>query len=273
MDSIKPTPRILETQKNKPLSRELLCSAIESILFISEGFQSLEFLKSAFKDYKVSTEDIKTAIATLHREYEQTERGIQIVEMKNSYQLKTKSQNKEFILNSIKPKPFRLSKSALEVLTIVAYKQPCIKAEVDSIRGVESGHLMRTLMERQLVRFAGKSDLPGKPMLYSTTDKFLETFGLKSVKELPDMKEIETLVPEHTGEPPTAIEKLTQSLSENVTTDVHDQKELDHLSQRLSGIQVTSEVLKEGSPQQEDRTQRDSLQEAQKVGAPGKEAD
>src|SRR5204863_3661148 len=100
----------------------------------------------------------------------------------------------------VKGRSFRLSGPALEVLSIVAYKQPVIKSEIDQIRGVESGHLVRALMEKNIVRFAGKSELPGKPMLYATTKEFLELFGLRNIRELPTLSEIDELIPEGIGE-------------------------------------------------------------------------
>ena len=81
-----------------------------------------------------------------------------------------------------KKRPFRLSGPSLEALSIIAYSQPCPKQEIDQVRGVDSGHLLRTLMEKELVVFAGKSDLPGKPSLYKTSQKFLEVFGFNKFK-------------------------------------------------------------------------------------------
>jgi len=101
-------------------------------------------------------------------------RGVTLEEVGTGFQLRTKVDHLQFIRQSVKARPFKLSGPALEVLSIVAYKQPVTKAQIDEIRGVESGHLLRALMEKNLVLFGEKSELPGKPMFYETSRKFLE---------------------------------------------------------------------------------------------------
>lgn len=112
-------------------------------------------------------------------------------EVAGGFQIRTKPDNQKYLQRTVKGRPFRLSGPALEVLAIVAYKQPCTKAMVDEIRGVESGHLMRGLLDRGLMHFAGKSELPGRPMFYETTRKFLEIFSLRNINELPSLNEID----------------------------------------------------------------------------------
>jgi segregation and condensation protein B len=92
----------------------------------------------------------------------------------------------------IEPSPVRLSKAALETLAIIAYKQPVIRSDVEHIRGVDCGGVLRALLERQLIRVLGRKEIPGRPLIYATTKKFLEVFDLKDLKDLPSPKEIET---------------------------------------------------------------------------------
>jgi segregation and condensation protein B len=175
-------------------------SVIESVLFASVHPISFASLKGIFHGTDVTADRLRQAIDALQTDYAGGERGIELSEASGGYQLRTKLDNAGWLKKTVKARPFRLSGPALEVLSIIAYKQPIIKAEVDQIRGVESGHLVRALMEKNLVRFAGKSELPGKPMLYGTTKEFLELFGLRNIRELPTLSEIDELIPEGIGD-------------------------------------------------------------------------
>ena len=171
-------------------------SIIESILFASDRPVSLNSIKMVFKGTNVKTEKIRRTIDHLQVEYAGSTRGVVLEEVSGGYQLRTKVDNMDFLRRTLKARTFRLSGPALEVLSIVAYKQPTIKAGIDEIRGVESGHLLRALMEKGLVNFEGKSELPGRPMQYGTTRKFLEIFGLRNLRELPTLSQIDEILPE-----------------------------------------------------------------------------
>lgn len=225
-----------------------ILSVLESLFFASETVLSVNSIKVALeKQFSLSSLEIKKYLKTLQQEYINNSRGIELVEVNSAYQLRTKPENKEFVQALVKAKHFRLSPASLEVLSIVAYKQPCIKSAIDEVRGMDSGHLMRTLMDRGLVKFSGKSELPGKPMLYSTTDKFLEVFGLNKIIDLPNLSEIEELLPEDALEVKKTdkLSVITDSLTEKQScNDVQDQEELNKLSERLSDIKVVPEALK-----------------------------
>ena len=126
----------------------------------------------------------------LSKEYQKKHRGIRLREVAGGYQLVTKDENKSFVQSLKKERPFRLSKPSMEVLSIIAYQQPCTRQEVSQIRRTESGHILKTLMERNLIAFAGPSEQPGRPMMYKTTRKFLEVYGLKNLKSLPSLEDI-----------------------------------------------------------------------------------
>ena len=138
---------------------------------------------------------IKKLVDELNSEYIAQGRAFEIVEVAGGYQMRTLP---EFAnqLQQIQPqRPLRLSKAALETLAIVAYKQPVTRGDVEDVRGVDAGAVLRSLLERKLVRLAGHKEVPGRPMLYGTTRRFLEVFGLESLEDLPSLRQLEELVP------------------------------------------------------------------------------
>ena len=184
----------------KDLADAQIKSVLESILFASVHPISFAALKAVFSGTNVDSEKLTDVLNHLATDYAGGDRGICLEEVAGGYQLRTKLDNTGWLKKMVKARPFRLSGPALEVLSIIAYKQPVVKSEVDHIRGVESGHLVRALMEKNIVKFAGKSELPGKPMLYGTTKQFLELFGLRNIRELPTLSEIDKLIPEGIGD-------------------------------------------------------------------------
>lgn len=248
-------------------------SIIESILFSTDKPQSLAAIKQAFSGTQVKSKQIRKAIEDLMVDYASTQRGITLEEVSGGYQLRTKVDNMDYLRRMVKSRPFKVSGPAMEVLSIIAYKQPCVKHEVDEIRGVESGHLLRGLMEKGLVAFAGKSELPGKPMLYATTRKFLEIFGLRSLEELPSLSEIDDLIPEGIGgeeEEKETLDQVADRLaSEEMTSYSQGEEELEKITDTLSGINVSSEFFEQEKQRMKDKRDAErarDLQEALDVG-------
>ncbi len=169
-----------------------LKSAIESLLFIAGNPISLDRLKGIFED--AASEEIEAQLDALGQEYDTRGSGIMLAEVAGGYQLATRPENAVWIrrFRSVKVSS-KLSKPALETLAIVAYKQPITRSEVEAIRGVNIGGIMRNLMERRLVKIVGKKDVPGKPMMYGTSLEFLQYFGLKDLSSLPTLKEFQEL--------------------------------------------------------------------------------
>ena len=174
------------------LSKEKVFSIMESLLFMSPEPRPLSDFETLFKGL-LSSKEIQQFLLDLQKSYEQENRGMILKKVYKGWQLRTKTENKEYLLKLKAPKLFRLSKPSLEVLAIIAFEQPCAKMQVDEIRGVDSGHLLRNLLDKELICMAGQSDLPGKPFLYKTSQKFLEIFGLKHLKDLPSITELEEL--------------------------------------------------------------------------------
>lgn len=238
-----------EIEEKEFIESERIQSIVESVLFATEKPQSLSVIKQAFKGTSVKTKDIREAIQQLMIDYASGTRGFTLEEVNGGYQMRTKVDNMEYLKRMVKARPFKLSGPALEVMSIVAYKQPVIKAQIDEIRGVESGHLLRALMEKSLVAFAGKSEFPGKPMLYQTTRKFLEIFGLRNLKELPSLSEIDELIPEGIGEEEEkeSLSDVTQTMSEEIKDDSYSEgeEELMKITEQLSDISTSSEFFEQ----------------------------
>ena len=150
-------------------------------------------------------EDARALVSELGREYEEQGRAFEIWEVAGGYQLRTRPEYAPYLRLLHRERPLRLSRAALETLAVVAYRQPVTRAEIEAVRGVEADAVLKSLVERQLVRIAGHREVPGRPMLYGTTPRFLEVFGLGRLEDLPTLREIEELLPpgaEATGPPP-----------------------------------------------------------------------
>ena len=136
---------------------------------------------------------MKAAVARLKEVYADPFRGIVLSEVAGGYQLRSRHENVDYIRRLMRGKVFKFSRSALETLAVIAYRQPITRAEVEYLRGVDSGGVLKTLLEKKMVRILGKKDIPGKPLIYGTTRDFLETFSLKDLGSLPTLKDIQEL--------------------------------------------------------------------------------
>jgi len=173
------------------LDRGELSRAIYGLLFASDRPLGAGRIAEVFGD--IDKEVIQNVLAELTEQINaQDALPYMLREIAGGYQLVSKGELAPWIrrlLNAKRSK--RLSKAVLETLAIIAYKQPCTRAEVESIRGVSVSHAFDQLQERKLIKIAGIADLPGRPKLYRTTDEFLEQFGLKNIKELPTLDELQ----------------------------------------------------------------------------------
>ncbi|MBO9665212.1 MAG: SMC-Scp complex subunit ScpB [Bdellovibrio sp.] len=260
------------------VEEERLESIVESVLFASDRPVSLASLKLLFKGTNIKGDKLRRALDQLAVEYAGGRRGVTLEEVPGGYQLRTKMDNMDFLKRTLKTRQFKLSGPALETLSIVAYKQPCVKSEVDEIRGVESGHLLRALMEKNLVTFEGKSELPGRPMQYGTTRKFLEIFGLRSLKELPTLSQIDELLPEGMDEQQAEEKPTLASITDSlVASDVDNvsyssgEDELMKISSQLEEISTSSNFFEDEKRRQAEKrdTERaQNIREALAMGEP-----
>lgn len=166
----------------KKTEKELL-GAVEAILFTMGESVSLSKLASAIGRQEAET---KGLLEELKKQYQKKERGIQLIELEDSYQLCTKPELYDYLIQVAKQtKKHVLTDVLLETLAIVAYRQPVTKIEIEKIRGVKTDHAVNKLVEYDLICEVGRLDAPGKPLLFGTTEEFLRRFGVQSVEELP----------------------------------------------------------------------------------------
>ena len=158
-------------------------AAVEAILFAMGGSVEVEKIAAALEMKVESTEEL---LADMMEQYKKEDRGIQIVELEHAYQLCTKKEMYEYLIRvASQPKKHVLTDVLLETLSIIAYKQPVTKLEIEKIRGVKSDHAVNKLVEYNLVSERGRMDAPGKPILFGTTEEFLRRFSIHSLDDLP----------------------------------------------------------------------------------------
>lgn len=192
-------------------SKKTIKSAFESMLFI--WGEPLD-VKAAAEIFNINWKDAYDYFRELQAEYEQEGRGIQIREIDKSFQLCTSMENSEYIERLCTPvKEKRLSQSALEVLAIIAYKQPVTKGEIESIRGIRCDRVIEGLQKKELVAEAGRSSGIGRPVLYGTTPAFLKNFGFKDLSDLPDIDDIGSIVSEEEAPDGLDLQQISIDLS------------------------------------------------------------
>ena len=171
------------------LGRDESRQALHALLFVSDRPMSADRLAESLGD--IDKEVVTTLLEELRDELEESTSPYTLREIAGGYQLVTRPQFAPYIRRLLQiKKSNKLSRSALETLAIVAYKQPVTRAEVEAVRGVSVSHAFDILQEKRLVKVAGIAEVPGRPKIYRTTDEFLVHFGIKSLKELPSMEEV-----------------------------------------------------------------------------------
>ena len=231
---------------------------LESLLFISEEPLTIDRLKNILAP--VTAAEIRTALKNLIVEYQERDGGFQLKEVAGGYQFRTRSEYTEWIKKLIQPRPPRLSKAALETLAIIAYKQPLIRSDIEHIRGVDCGGVIRVLLERNLVRVLGRKEIPGRPLIYATTKRFLEVFDLKDLKDLPTPKE---------------IDEMGQALADRSEIVIDDDRSPD-LFANAQGDKIDPENQKQTNPSDISNGQKESTPDPsadQKVEIDGMEKD
>lgn len=195
---------------------EKLAQHIESLIFVTDqpiGVADIKATLEASFETKIKEDDISAAIETLKEKYQPEEYAIEIVEISNGYQFLTKGAYHPTVGQYLKlTTRKRLSRAALETLSIIAYKQPVSKGNIEKIRGVSCDYAIQKLLEKELVSIIGRSDGPGRPLLYGTSDRFMDYFGLKSVADLPKPKEFKD--PENSIGEQAPIEESVESTQE-----------------------------------------------------------
>lgn len=208
----------VQTQNDALQGRELV-AVLEALLFVSS--EPIPVARLATVIGAVSKAEVEQALKMLQEQLAQDGRGIQLVKLAGGYRLVTKPDYAPWLKRLDKAKTAqKLSRSALESLAIIAYKQPLVRAEIEEIRGVETSGVLRTLLERKLVRIVGRKEVPGRPIMYGTTKFFLEHFGLQDITQLPPLREFKEL-----GEAEQALLPIedTTMIPEGATGDAESQ--------------------------------------------------
>lgn len=261
-------------QARTGLDNETLCGAIETVIFMSDRPVPINKIKSLI-DEDMPLRVIHQSITRLQEEYETRHHGLRLVEVAEGYQFRTKATYSKYVQDLFKVNSLVLSPTALEVLAIIAYKQPVAKTEVDKIRGVDSGHIVRGLIDKRLVKVVGRSDEMGRPVLYGTTPEFLEVFNLANIDQLPPEHELEETIENSVGKISDIKNIVHDGDKERFVFD--DIDELDELASSIKQIAADTEFTsalkteeknklkgiqdEEGSEKKETRTAFDILED------------
>ncbi len=170
-----------------------LKTLVEACIFASDSPLTLDRLCLLLDQPRT---EVRAVVEQLVAEYRVDGRGFYLAEVAGGYQFRTPTELSPWMRKLSKDRPFRFSQAALETLAIIAYRQPVTRAEVEYLRGVDSGGVIKSLLEKNLLRILGKKDVPGRPLMYGTSRHFLELFGLRELQDLPTLKEFSALEPE-----------------------------------------------------------------------------
>jgi len=164
---------------------------LESLLFAAETPLQIKKFHDIFPE--IPQKDLRELLLELQTEYENLNRSFHLREVAHGFQLCTKAEYSEWIKKFKGTRPARLSPATMETLAIIAYKQPITRAEIEQIRGVDTSGVLRTLLEKNIIKILGKKEVVGRPLLYGTTATFLTMFGLKGLKDLPTLEDVSQL--------------------------------------------------------------------------------
>jgi segregation and condensation protein B len=164
---------------------------VEALLFASDKPLTPKEIHAVLPEVKLP--DIAGALRVLKYEYEAMGRSFVLHEVGGGFQFRSRPEYGAYILKMLQASPARLSRATMETLAIIAYKQPVLRQEIERLRGVDVGGILKTLLEKGLVKIMGRKNLPGRPLVYGTTRKFLEIFDLKDIESLPKIKELKAL--------------------------------------------------------------------------------
>lgn len=217
-----------------------LLAALEALLFSSDQPLSLSLLAESLE---TPPERVAEALRELEAAYARRGAGIQLREIAGGHLLVTAPEHSEWVGRLLRGKKrMRLSRAALETMAIVAYKQPVTKSEVEAIRGVDSSAVLATLLERNLVTIRGRSKVVGRPLLYGTTQEFLDYFGLKDLSELPRPEELKALV---AAREPEQLDMMELEVVAQVGSDLPVSSDAPHEVEPLSPSEVDGAVAEE----------------------------
>ncbi len=170
------------------MDKDSLKPILEAIIFASEPPVSIDRIMNILEGER--RDEVKAALKDMLEEFKNSQRGIFLEEVAGGYQFRTRPEFASWIKKLFKIGPQKLSKPSMETLAMIAYKQPITRMEIEELRGVDTGGVLKTLMDRNLIKVIGRKEVPGRPAVYGTTKEFLEVFDLKDLSSLPTLKEI-----------------------------------------------------------------------------------
>ncbi|MBI3541571.1 MAG: SMC-Scp complex subunit ScpB [Deltaproteobacteria bacterium] len=223
---------------------------IEVLIFVSGkglGVQEiLETLKAVPENVQTTSQEVVVALETLQKEWEERGGGIQLVPVAEGYELRTTPEYAPWIQALNRPKPHRLSNAAAETLALIAYRQPITKTDIETVRGVDSGGVLKSLLDRHFIRIVGRKEEAGRPLIYATSKDFLEIFGLKDLDDLPPLKEFEekakTQVLESAEKEEFTVADLAITQEELVSLDDEDREAMQALDQSLKDLKEFKDI-------------------------------
>ena len=251
---------------------ELLKQQIEALIFCSEQSISLDEIKASLKlsfEWELTDEEVIEAIEGIKSKYLSDDFAFELIEISEGFQFLTKKQYHPTINSLIQHKSKKkLSVSQMETLAIIAYRQPISKSEIEHIRGVSCDYAVQKLLEKELVEISGKSDGPGRPVLYSTSRNFMDYFGIKNVKDLPQLKDLHV----DGNEIGTATEMMDSSDLEDAAPSENENPESDgnsieipENSEEVTALESAPEVEPDMSEIQEISMESEELADAEEV--------
>lgn len=244
------------------LDEQEIQSCVEALIFLADKPLSLKKMKSMLiaEGSETTKDAVENAIEQIRTRYHGSEHGIELMEIAGGYQFRTKPIRASLAQKLAKVQTQRLSRGAMESLAIIAYRQPVMKEQIDQIRGVDSSYFLRTLLEKKLIEISGRSELPGRPLLYNTTSDFLEIFALKDLQSLPPLQEIEQMVPHlsNDSEDPQVqqIRQMVHQMNETKEKLQYDPREDDRL---LKEIRERVKQIPSSTPYLEEQKRQEAL--------------
>lgn len=259
LDEVEPAEIDVADEKEEPFEKlaaaarrlgvDRVRTIVETLLFLAEKPITVEEIRQASG---VEAERIEKALDQLSGHYREGPCGVVLHEVAGGWQLRSSPDNSAFARRFLKVKPQRLTRAALETLAIIAYRQPVTRPEVEEIRGVDCGAVVKALLDRKLLKILGKKEEPGRPILYGTSREFLEFFALKDLASLPTLREFHELSEEHREivekQPEPAIAGLVESLADPALTAELDARKaesdaaLDQLEKALETADTVSKA-------------------------------
>lgn len=239
---------------------------IEALLFSSDKPLTVKDIHDCLPDADKS--EIKNSIKVLIHDYDALERSFILKEVAGGYQFRSRPEYGSYILRMLQKTPNRLSRATIETLAIIAYKQPILKSEIERLRGVDVSGILKTLMEKGLIKIMGRKELPGRPLVYGTTKRFLEIFDLKDLSSLPKLKEIKDFAAEQYE--PTVVNREAagdEGAAGEAVLPFNNQTEEASETEDNTGFEGAE------MPGPEDRTSEDDIIESDEMSAPDDSAD